>query len=297
MTVSILTLVRNRNALLANLLGGLAAQTVAAHELIVVRAGGEDPALVLEGAPLATEVVEVDCPDDRIPYSPCRNAAAEAASGDVIVFMDADCIPSATFVERIGAALSEEDALAIGDVIYLPPGATEGAWDEEALRRAGKPHPRRVRPPARGYERSERYEHVWGLCMALRKRTFERLGRFDESYGGYAGEDTDLSFTAREAGVPLVVVAGAAVYHQHHDVFEPPLQQMEATVANAQHFRDKWGRWPMEGWLAQFEQAGLIDWNERAARARILRQPTPEEIEAARFTSAYALRADAEPAA
>ena len=291
MPLSLLTLVRNRNGYLRHLIRGLAASAVAPEELVVVRAGGEDPReAVPEGLPFPVRVLEVPSSTDRIPYATARNAAAEAARSDRVVFIDADCIPCRTFVERFAAALDGEDALCIGDVLYLPPGATSGAWTEASLREAGRPHSRRVRPPAEGVAASDRYEMVWGLCLALRRQTFLRLGGFDTGYGGYAGEDTDLAFQARTSGVPLRLVAGADVFHQHHDVFEPPLQQFEATLANARHFHQKWGRWPMGGWLRRFADLGLIAWAPEAADVQVRRPPTPEEVEAARFGTAAAFR-------
>ena len=292
MHLSLLTLVRNRNDYLRNLIRGLASSTTPPHELVVVQAGGEDPhAVVPERLPFPVRVLAVDSPTNRIPYATARNTAAKAAQGEAIVFIDADCIPSATFVEQIMAALDREDVLCIGDVLYLPPGAAEETWTEASLRAAGRPHPAREASPKSGVRASERYELVWGLCMALRRSTFFRLGGFDERYGGYAGEDTDLAFTAKAAGVPLRLVAGADVFHQHHDVFEPPLQQFEATLANARHFHAKWGWWPMEGWLRRFADLGLIRWTAGAADVRIERLPTLEEVEAARFETAAALRA------
>ena len=292
MRLSLLTLVRNRNGYLRNLIRGLAASTMPPLELVVVRAGGEDPRTVVSAQlPFRVRVLEVSSPTDRIPYATARNTAARAAQGEAIVFIDADCIPSATFAERITAALRREDALCIGDVLYLPPDAAKGEWTEAALQQVGRPHPAREASPRSGVTASERYALVWGLCMALRRSTFFRLGGFDERYGGYAGEDTDLAFTAKAAGVPLRLVAGADVFHQHHDVFEPPLQQFEATLANARHFHAKWGWWPMEGWLQRFAALGLIHWDTGAADVRIERLPTPEEVEAARFETAAALRA------
>lgn len=283
MDLSVCTLVRNRNRYLPALLDALARQTLAPRELIVAVAGGEDPAPLLQGAPLPVRQIDIPTPDDRIPYADARNAAAHAATGDALVFLDADCLPSATFTESLVSALGPHDALCIGQVYYLPPDLPEEALrDERALREAGRPHPARPVPPDTGSAASRRYELAWGLCMALRTATFHRLGGFDTRYGGYAGEDTDLAFTCRAAGVPLRVVAGADVFHQHHDVFEPPIHQLQATLANAQAFHDKWGRWPMEGWLQGFADAGLVRWSPDATRATLLREPTRAEVEQAR---------------
>ncbi len=291
--LSVLTLVRNRNDLLAGLVDALARSEVAPDELVVAWCGGEDPGAVLDRPlPFDVRVVEVD-DHDRIVYSKARNGAAAAARASGLAFIDADCVPSATYVGALAAALDEHDALCTGEVLYLPPELPD-RFDETDLRRLGRPHPHRERPPATGVALGGRHELVWGLHLALRASTFSALGGFDEGYTGYAGEDTDLAVTARAAGIPVGLVAGAEVFHQHHDVWEPPVQQLAATLANASRFRDKWGRWPMEGWLTDLAELGLIEWSPAAPTARLVREPTEADLAAAHRTSALPFR-DAAP--
>ena len=280
--LSMVTLVRNRNALLRSFLAGVAGQD-SPVEVVVVRAGGdEDPRdVVAEVGGLRATVCEVDAPDERIPYSAARNAGAAAASGDHLAFCDADTIASPTFAGAIDAALAQHDALCTGEVRYLPPGDASGA-DFPTLLRRSRPHPHREPVPDVGVASSGRHELVWGLCMAMRHCTFDRVGGFDEGYGGYAGEDTDLGRTLADDGIPVGLVADAVVLHQHHDSFDPPVQQLRATVANAQRYRDKWGTWPMGGWLEGFAELGLVDWSAGAATCTVLRDASPEELAACR---------------
>lgn len=276
------TLVRNRNELLRSFLEGVAAQE-APVEVVVVRAGGdEDPRDVVSRFDgLRATVCEVVGAGERIPYSAARNAGAEAATGEHLAFCDADTIASPTFAGSIDRALAAHDALCTGEVRYLPPGDTAGV-DFETLLARSRPHPHRDPVPASGVALGGRHELVWGLCMAMRHSTFESLGGFDEGYGGYAGEDTDLGTAMRHAGVPVGLVADAVVLHQHHDSYEPPVQQLRATVANAQRYRDKWGSWPMGGWLEGFADLGLVEWAPDAVRCTVLRDPSPEELDACR---------------
>ncbi len=278
--LSVVTLVRNRNALLRAFLGGIAAQD-APVEVVVVRAGGdEDPRQVIDAVRgLRATVTEVDAPDERIPYSAARNAGAAAATGEHLAFCDADTIASPTFAGSIDRALAEHDALCTGEVRYLPPGDT-AATDFASLLARSRPHPHREPVPSTGVALSDGHELVWGLCMAMRHSTFERAGGFDEGYGGYAGEDTDLGRTLADLGVPVALVADAVVLHQHHDSYDPPVQQLRATVANAQRYRDKWGTWPMEGWLEGFRELGLLDWSPAAGRCTVLRDPSSAELDA-----------------
>ncbi len=60
--------------------------------------------------------------------------------------------------------------------------------------------------------------------------------------------------------MPLHWVGGAWAYHQHREVSSPPREHLADIVRNARRFRDRWGRWPMEGWLGAFADEGLVEW-------------------------------------
>ena len=288
--LSIVTLVRDRNALLREFLRGLAHQTDPRFELVVVQAGGrQDPERITRLFPhLSVTIHRLDGDDDAIPYSRARNIGAGLGAGEHLAFCDADTITTPTFVANMHRALDEHDAIFSGEVLYLPP-IVVGMRTIDDLVAVGRPHSARQRPPEAGVSLDARHELLWGLCMALRRSTFDRVGGFDEQYGGYAGEDTDLAVRCRALGVPAGLVADATVLHQHHDSFDPPVQQLVATVANAQRFRDMWGWWPMEGWLDGFERMGLIE--RTHDRATVVRLPTTSEVEACRRRVAAPFRA------
>lgn len=276
--------------MLREFLRGLVHQSDRRFEVVVVQAGGrQDPELITRVFPnLPVTIHRLDGDDDAIPYSRARNTGARLGSGEHLAFCDADTIATPTFVANIHRALDDHDAMLSGEVLYLPPTVVaDHPLDELAT--LGRPHPARQRPPDTGVRLDARHELLWGLCMGVRSSTFDLIGGFDDQYGGYAGEDTDLAVTCRVRGVPAGLVADAAVMHQHHDSFDPPVQQLVATVANAQRFRHKWGWWPMEGWLVAFERMGLVV--RTADRATVVRLPTPSEIETCRQRVAAPFRA------
>ena len=53
-------------------------------------------------------------------------------------------------------------------------------------------------------------------------------------------------------------LGGATAHHQWHTTHSPPWDHVEEVVRNAGVFAERWGWWPMEGWLAQFAEAGLV---------------------------------------
>lgn len=290
--LSVITLVRNRNVLLNGLLLTLAGQQEQDFELVVVRAGGnEDPRAVANQHDIKTTVVELDGDDEKIAYSTARNAGAQSASGEHLMFVDADTLLGPSSVGSMSLALNDVDALCTGSLLYLPPSHADIAdVGYDALRSTGRSHPARPTTPLDGWRLGADHHLVWGLNMGLRRNSFEQVGRFDESFKGYAGEDTDLGRSIRSQGLPTAFVSGVEILHQHHDSFDPPVQQFRATLRNAEQFEAKWGEWPMVGWLDGFERLELIE--RTGSSLRIVRDPSPQEIEAARCTAAAPFRID-----
>ena len=54
-------------------------------------------------------------------------------------------------------------------------------------------------------------------------------------------------------------LGSARAYHQHHPTSSPPVQHLADILHNGALFRRRWGRWPMEGWLLEFERMGLVE--------------------------------------
>jgi N-acetylglucosaminyl-diphospho-decaprenol L-rhamnosyltransferase len=277
--VSVLTLVRGRADRLRNLMAGLARQSVRPGELVIAWMQPERaPDLPDPGCP----VRHCHVAGEPLPLAAARNRAAEAAAGELLIFLDVDCIPSPTVVEAYRRAAGETDGLFLGEVLYLPEGLSpEAATDEAALARLGRTHPARPSVPAEGLHREADPGQLWGLSFALPARSWRAVGGMDEAYRGYGGEETDLAARLAASGLPTYWVGGARAYHQHHPVHVPPLQHFDSILANAARFRHTHGRWCMTYWLDQFRAAGLIDWADDAPAIRVLRRPAAPEIAAA----------------
>ncbi len=102
------------------------------------------------------------------------------------------------------------------------------------------------------------YILFWSLSFAVRAELWRELGGLCEQYSGYGGEDTDFGQLAASHRIPLTWVGGAWAYHQHHPGADPPVQHVGDIIRNASVFYQRWGWWPMGGWLAEFERRGLI---------------------------------------
>ncbi|MCM2502671.1 galactosyltransferase-related protein [Aureimonas altamirensis] len=280
MEASVLTLVRGREASLGNLMAGLAAQTAPAKELVIAYMQPEPFAdLPSPGCPVRNLFIS----GDPMPLAMARNAAARAARSELLIFLDVDCIASPGLVASyLAAAERSADGVFLGEVLYLPEGAVDGALDYGKLDRLGHRHPAKPRMPDDGVRHEPDHGELWGLSFAMRRTCWDRLGGMDESFVGYGGEETDFALRLGAAGIPLFWTAHARAYHQHHAVHVPPLQQFDHILRNARLFHARHGRWCMDYWLGQFRDAGYIDWRPEDGVIGIRRRPTPSEIEAAR---------------
>lgn len=209
-----------------------------------------------------TFVVEVPRPPLGLPLAAARNAGARAAleaGAEVLIFLDVDCMPGVELVRAYRqAALAEPDCVWSGPVTYLPPAPAGGypitelaAWDD--------PHPARPAPAPGERVGQDDPDLFWSLSFALHRDAWRKSGGFWEEYVGYGGEDTDFARCVLDAGLRLGWVGSARAYHQHHPVQDPPVDHLDDILRNARIFHQRWGLWPMRGWLQQFEALGLVE--------------------------------------
>lgn len=256
MSLSVLTIARGRRNHLTNLLLGLREAVEPPCE-VIVGAMQDEPFGDLPDLPFPVRQLLV--PGEPAPLARARNATARAAEGDMLAFLDVDCIPAPDLIRDYRRHLACMDALVMGEVLYLPAGAASTGWRYRDFERVAVKHCDRRGPPANAeLEPCNDYRCFWSLNFAVRKRTFERTGGFDERYVGYGGEDTDFGRTVREAEVPLLWCRGALAYHQHHPHHMPPVQHLESVLANSELFRRKWGHHTMEHWIYAFQLMGLV---------------------------------------
>lgn len=271
--VSALTIASGRAAHLANVIRGLARQSHPPVELIIGVMQDHDYD-DLPDSPFPIRQIRAAAPE--LPLARARNAVADAATGEALVFVDVDCIPDPEFIRSYLARMEGRQGLFMGEVLYLPQGATEDGLDFDRFARIGVKHSDRQGPPAQGIAACGDYRCFWSLNFAMWQRDWQAGPRFDVTFTGYGGEDTDFGRSLSEAGTPIWWIAGGRVYHQYHPHCMPPVHHLESVLRNAERFAEKWGHRTMEHWLHAFRLMGLIE--NTATGLRILRQPGPDDI-------------------
>jgi len=115
-----------------------------------------------------------------------RNEGVRAARGEILVFVDADCLVPPEHLVTIAAAFSDSGAEAVGSYYSMSP---EPSWIERSWHMMHA-------PAGDGYA-------AWVPAgnMAIRRATFERLAGFRRDLT--SGEDVDLCYRLERGGTPI----------------------------------------------------------------------------------------------
>jgi N-acetylglucosaminyl-diphospho-decaprenol L-rhamnosyltransferase len=260
-SVAVVTIAHGRHDHLRRQLCSVQDGTARPDHVVVVAMG--DPRLKGFLDSLDTEpdpcVVPLDA-DGPLPLARARNLAASTAldlGAEVLVFLDVDCIAGPELVAAYAQVVRRHpEVIWSGPVTYLEPGLLE-----RQLARAwlyDDPHPARPAPSPGELQRDADPDLFWSLSFAVHRDTWRASGGFCEEYVGYGAEDTDFAHQTRDRGLELGWVGSARAYHQHHPTEDPPVRHVDDIVRNATVFHRRWGRWPMLGWLEEFERMGLV---------------------------------------
>lgn len=212
--VSVIIVHYRQQADLQRLLRALDQQTLPPAEIIITDDGSPHPPAVSASRQSVQVLTQ---PDEGFRAARARNRGAEAATGDILVFLDADCVPHPEMVEALTRHVAVgPDVLAVGkrlhaDLRRLPPGGDPAAMPQ-------LPNPQWL---ADGYQNTENllhsdgrsFRYVISAVLACRQTLYWDVGGFDERYQSYGGEDWDLAYRAWNNGAILVHEPDAVVWH------------------------------------------------------------------------------------
>jgi glycosyltransferase involved in cell wall biosynthesis len=215
-TVSVIIPARNESRTIAHLIHTVLQQAPAgwAVEVVLVDDGSTDDTAERARAAGARVLVLGERPDGGNP-AVARNRGALVATGDPLVFLDADCLPSPGWLARLLAA-HEAGAAVVGGALDLPEGLSPMArcdyycgWYHVHSRRAAGEVPNH--PPGN---------------LSVRRDEFARTPGFTEQQPvAYAHEELAWQAEIRRRGGRLVFDPRAIVYHYNRPGFRNLLRR------------------------------------------------------------------------
>jgi GT2 family glycosyltransferase len=194
--------VKNGEQTLGQALTALADQNYGGWwELVVVSGGSTDRTVELAES-FADRIPHLTILASDIPAIPAvaQNRGVRASTGEVIVFVDADDVVGADYLESMGRALAVRPFVgARMDIGRLNPSA-------DAERR--RPLQTDVIEVFCNYKPA-----VIGAAMGVQRRAFEQVGGFDETLA--TQQDLDLSWRLFDAGYRPVAVPTAVLHYRY----------------------------------------------------------------------------------
>lgn len=195
--ISIVVPANNAEKTIAPCLDGLAAQTKPADEIIVVDDGSRDATREIAQARGARVLRQ-----SNLGAAAARNLGAQSARGEIVLFIDADCVPEAHWIEAITAPFADLAIVGAGGVKQthqraLMPAFIQAEFDYRYDRVREHPY----------------IDFVDSGTAAYRRDVFLKNGGFDTRL--FDAEDVDLSYRLSEQGYRMAFAAGAIVYHPH----------------------------------------------------------------------------------
>ena len=194
-TVSVNIAVKDRRELLAACLDGLAHQTITAFDVVVVDNGSTDGtremlATRAAGARDPFRLTVVDCDGS---LGAVRNAGVAASTGEVVAFVDSDCVPTPTWLEH-GLARFDDERVAVVQGMTTPdPSIRRGSWDAT--------------------QELTHFTYRYEACNLFYKRAaLVEAGGFDEAIG-FFGEDSMAGWAVRRLGGLERFADDAIVHH------------------------------------------------------------------------------------
>lgn len=206
--ISVIIPTLNASRCISVLLDSLFRQTVKDIEVIVIDSQSEDGTAEI-AASLGCAVFSIE--RRRFDHGGARNLGAEKASGEVLVFLTQDAVPTSTdFLARLTGPVDGE--LTVASYARQIPAA--GATPMETFTRLyNYPPESSFRHISRIHRRTLKAFFFSNVASAINRACFERVGRFPAPV--LTNEDMLLCARLLDAGYQIAYVAEAQVIHSH----------------------------------------------------------------------------------
>jgi GT2 family glycosyltransferase len=227
----------NRRETLAVVLPLLAKQTLPAeqYELLLCDSGSTDGTLELV-AELAIPNLRHILPAENRGRSGARNAGIRAAAGELVLFTDADIIPSANLLaEHLRLHRARPHSAVVGLEVQV-----DTVAEYEAVR--DNPYDKGRHMHGKTDKKMSWLFFLTGNASAPRQALLD-VGLFDENFTVYGHEDLELGYRLQKAGYPIYYNAAAINYHWHPVSFAERCDKMRHSGLATKRFYSKHRDW------------------------------------------------------
>lgn len=205
LSVSVIIPAFNAEETIGDALAALEAQTCQKpFEILVVDDGSTD----------ATARIVQSYPHVKYLFQPnagpasARNYGARRATGNILLFTDADCCPEREWVEKMVGGFSDPDIAVVAGGYGI---ANPGSWLARVIHYEIKYRHHRLMPE---------FPKAFGSYnFAIRHEVFDAVGGFNAAYRRASGEDNDLSYKVLQRGSRIRFLRSALVDHYHQTKF------------------------------------------------------------------------------
>jgi GT2 family glycosyltransferase len=195
--ISVVCCSYNGEPTIRDTLEGLARLDYPDYEVIVVDDGSTDATAAIARS-YGAKVVST--PNQGL--SAARNVGLEAASGEIVAYIDDDAYPEPDWLTHLVKGFRQGGYCGVGGPNLLPP--EDGPTAECVANAPGG--------PCHVLLTDREAEHIPGCNMAFQKSWLERVGGCDPQFRS-AGDDVDLCWRLQEAGGRLGFHPSAVVWH------------------------------------------------------------------------------------
>ena len=202
MSLAVIIPVYNNAAMLGDVLQAVLNSSRVPDELIVVDDASTDASAAVAEA-FGARVLR-----SRTNAGPaaCRNAAAQAAESDLLVFLDADTRVQPHTLAGLERRLLDDPSLA----------AVIGSYDDQPEDAGAVSQFRNLAHHFVHNSASRRALTFWSGCGAIRKSVFLRADGFDPSFRKPSIEDIELGYRLSAAGERMLLDPSLTVTHLKH---------------------------------------------------------------------------------
>lgn len=143
-----------------------------------------------------------------------RNRGAQEASGEVLLFIDADCVADGKWIEKMTEPFSESKIAGV-----------QGMYKSKQKETVARFAQIEIEERYKLMKRNEYIDFIGTYAAAYRRDIFLEMGGFDTSFPIASGEDTDFSYRLSQNNHKMVLNPDAFVYHRHPGTLRSYLTQ------------------------------------------------------------------------